>query len=80
MTIEGIKTHHILKSGRKSNWTKHFSLHVTKQQQKNDNKKLKFFAKRFQYFNWNDDYTVDYTAKYWNHSDYQRDSCVSLEQ
>ena len=55
-------------------------LHVTKQQQKNDNKKLKFFAKRFQYFNWNDDYTVDYTAKYWNHSDYQRDSCVSLEQ
>ena len=24
--IEGIKTHHILKSGRKSNWTKHFSL------------------------------------------------------
>ena len=23
--IEGIKTHHILKSGRKSNWMKHFT-------------------------------------------------------
>ena len=26
VTIEGIKTHHILKSGRKSNWTKHFNV------------------------------------------------------
>ena len=25
VTIEGIKTHHIKKSGRKSNWTKHFT-------------------------------------------------------
>ena len=44
----------------------------TKQQQ-NDNKKN--FSKWFQYF-----IGIRITTKFWNHSDYQHDSCVSLEQ
>ena len=44
----------------------------TKQQQ-NDN--TKNFAKQFQYF-----IGMMITAKYWNYSDYEHDSCVSLEQ
>ena len=35
----------------------------------------KIFAKRYQYFTW-----IMITAKDWNCSDYQHDSCVSLEQ